>query len=214
MAEYSDEDMAQVGRDLMEEIETHSGQWPLKGWGPMDTPSEVVTDLVNMAAELRAEVDHLKHVIDRDRYVVAIVLQRIKHEIAGREWLRSDGRGPYEWDDERYKDEFSDAIDAIESAFEPLRIVAWDKSDCTKIEERVKAAREAAREILAKPHGPREMIAADLNAPPSQREIELEEKAAVQEQIIGQIEERFPDWRSYRDLIDCIDCTLHAGATR
>ncbi|SDL08047.1 hypothetical protein SAMN05428953_12671 [Mesorhizobium muleiense] len=28
------------------------------------------------------------------------------------------------------------------------------------------------------------------------------------DQIIGQIEERFPNWRSYRDLIDCIDCTL------
>lgn len=29
------------------------------------------------------------------------------------------------------------------------------------------------------------------------------------DQIIGQIEERFPNWRSYRDLIDCIECTLH-----
>lgn len=29
------------------------------------------------------------------------------------------------------------------------------------------------------------------------------------DQIIGEIEERFPNWRSYRDLIDCIDCTLH-----
>ena len=28
-------------------------------------------------------------------------------------------------------------------------------------------------------------------------------------QIIGQIEELFPNWRSYRDLLDCIECTLH-----
>lgn len=27
--------------------------------------------------------------------------------------------------------------------------------------------------------------------------------------MIGQIEERFPDWKSYRDLVDCIDVTLH-----
>lgn len=27
--------------------------------------------------------------------------------------------------------------------------------------------------------------------------------------MIAQIEERFPDWRSFRDLIDCIDVTLH-----
>lgn len=30
----------------------------------------------------------------------------------------------------------------------------------------------------------------------------------VEAQIIRQIEERFPNWPSYRDLIDCIDCTL------
>lgn len=34
------------------------------------------------------------------------------------------------------------------------------------------------------------------------------EQAAVADQLIGQIEDRFPNWRSFRDLIDCIDCTL------
>ncbi|MVB00109.1 hypothetical protein GN330_22950 [Nitratireductor sp. CAU 1489] len=34
------------------------------------------------------------------------------------------------------------------------------------------------------------------------------ERAAVSDQIIGQIEDRFPNWRSYRDLLDCIDCTM------
>ncbi len=28
------------------------------------------------------------------------------------------------------------------------------------------------------------------------------------DRMIGEIEKRFPDWKSYRDLIDCIDCTL------
>lgn len=27
--------------------------------------------------------------------------------------------------------------------------------------------------------------------------------------MVGQIEVRFPNWRSFRDLLDCIDCTLH-----
>lgn len=31
----------------------------------------------------------------------------------------------------------------------------------------------------------------------------------VADQIISKIEERFPNWRSFRDLLDCIDCTLH-----
>jgi hypothetical protein len=32
----------------------------------------------------------------------------------------------------------------------------------------------------------------------------------VADKIIGEIEKRFPGWKSYRDLVDCIDCTLHA----
>lgn len=35
------------------------------------------------------------------------------------------------------------------------------------------------------------------------------ETEAVADQIIGQIEDRFPNWRGFRDLIDCIDVTLH-----
>lgn len=35
-------------------------------------------------------------------------------------------------------------------------------------------------------------------------------KTSVADEIISQIEDRFPNWKSYRDLIDCIDCTLHA----
>lgn len=29
------------------------------------------------------------------------------------------------------------------------------------------------------------------------------------DQIIAEIEELFPNWRSYRDLVDCITCELH-----
>jgi hypothetical protein len=29
------------------------------------------------------------------------------------------------------------------------------------------------------------------------------------DQIISQIEELFPNWRAYRDLVDCITCELH-----
>ncbi|WLA80368.1 hypothetical protein [Bradyrhizobium elkanii] len=35
------------------------------------------------------------------------------------------------------------------------------------------------------------------------------ERQSPADEIIAKIEERFPNWRSYRDLIDCIDCTLH-----
>jgi hypothetical protein len=32
---------------------------------------------------------------------------------------------------------------------------------------------------------------------------------SVADQVMGDIEKRFPNWKSYRDLIDCIDVTLH-----
>lgn len=38
---------------------------------------------------------------------------------------------------------------------------------------------------------------------------DVAERPSAADQIIGQIEEHFPNWRSYRDLIDCIVCTLH-----
>lgn len=35
-------------------------------------------------------------------------------------------------------------------------------------------------------------------------------KSRAADQIVKQVEDRFPNWHSHRDLIDCIDCTLHA----
>lgn len=29
------------------------------------------------------------------------------------------------------------------------------------------------------------------------------------ERLISKIEERFPNWTAYRDLLDCIDCEIH-----
>lgn len=50
----------------------------------------------------------------------------------------------------------------------------------------------------------RAALEASRVAPVSQKEA-----ATVADKIISEIEERFPNWRGYRDLIDCIDCTLH-----
>jgi hypothetical protein len=35
-----------------------------------------------------------------------------------------------------------------------------------------------------------------------------ERRAADAERLLAEIEKRFPNWRSYRDLLDCIDATL------
>lgn len=132
----------------------------------MDDERAILLDaLATYRAEIEAATiercEQLMHVIDRDRYIVAHGVNQIRAAIDGHSWLL-EGRGPYEWDDDRYRDEFGDAVNRIEAAMEPLRRVAWDKSDCTRITERVIAAKEAASEMLKQPIGPREMIATDI----------------------------------------------------
>lgn len=141
--------------------------------------------------QVTGEIEHLRHVIDRDRYIVAAVAGSIDRAISGYQWLLGEGRGPYEWDDDRFRDEFRHAVAAIEEAAKPLLHVAWDKTDCTRIEERVEAARLAAREVLNRPVPNRVMIAADLglscayctelraSPPPGNREAVLEALEAM-----------------------------------
>ena len=145
------------------------------------------------ATNQAGEVERLTHVIDRDRYVVAHCLVAINEAVAGRTWLL-EGRGPYEWDDDDYRKEFGDALRSIREAAEPLAVVGWDKSDCTRIEERVNAARLAARELLAKKHGPREMILADIFGDPRDLEIARLTDLLATQPATSQEGKRFTSW--------------------
>ncbi|WP_257556494.1 hypothetical protein [Sphingobium sp. CFD-2] len=95
------------------------------------------------------EVERLMHVIDRDRYAAAACVNAIEFVLHTRRWLREAGRGSYAYDDERYQEEFGLAFDEIQEALHPLRRLARDKSDCTRDEEKAKAARVAGAERFA-----------------------------------------------------------------
>lgn len=95
------------------------------------------------------ETARLMHVIDRDRYAAAIVLNNIKKVLAGYSWLSEAGRGSYAYDDERYQREFGDALEAIEAALTPLGRLAFDKTDCTTDPDKVHTARQAGVERVA-----------------------------------------------------------------
>ena len=125
-------------------------------------PNQASADRI---AKLEAERDRLGHVIDRDRYVVATALGEIRKEVNGHRWLL-DGRGPYEWDDDRYRDEFSDWVGNVDRATELLAKLAFDKSDCTTVEDKVNAAKLAAREYAQQPSKPgRKVLPSDLGLP-------------------------------------------------
>lgn len=93
-----------------------------------------------------AEVVRLQHVIDRDRYVAAACLGAIEKVLSSRAHLAEPGRGSYEWDDERYQQEFGLALDEIKEALWPLRRLAKDKTDCATDPDKVVAARAAGHE--------------------------------------------------------------------
>lgn len=54
--EYTDDDMAAVGRATMAAIKANANI----GWAPADCPSEIVGDLRNERDELAAEIDRLR----------------------------------------------------------------------------------------------------------------------------------------------------------
>ena len=64
--------------------------------------------------------------------------------IRRREWLRL-GRGSYEYDDDRWRSEFSQAIDEVIEAAEPLRKIAADWSDCPTDPKEIAAALQFGR---------------------------------------------------------------------
>jgi hypothetical protein len=78
---------------------------------------------------LAARVAELEASLERDRTNVMETVNAVHSEIAGRQWLL-DGRGPYGWDDDRYKDEFAAALDAIRKPLEVLRKIGADWTNC------------------------------------------------------------------------------------
>lgn len=112
-----------------------------------------------------AGLEDMRHLLDRDRYIVAIALGHIKRALNGHRWLL-EGRGPYEWDDDRYRDEFADWVANVEAATGLLAKLAWDKDACETEADKVAAAREAARVYAVDPPvGHRTMLPSDLGLP-------------------------------------------------
>lgn len=82
----------------------------------------------------------LEAVIERDRTEVARGVHGIKAALHNYAWL-TEGRGSYEWDDDRWRDEFGRAVDLVLERLAPLERIAGDLSDSPKTQGEVEAAR-------------------------------------------------------------------------
>lgn len=69
----------------------------------------VVRDLLADLADAEARAERAEEALHRDRTGLAKALGDIVTEVRGRAWV-AESRGPYEWDDDRYKAEAGAAL--------------------------------------------------------------------------------------------------------
>ena len=77
---------------------------PSQSEGAVDTAMRIIRDLKSRLAESEERVCGLREALYREQTGLLKALNDVRKEIVSRSWLL-DGRGPYEWDDNRYKDE-------------------------------------------------------------------------------------------------------------
>lgn len=77
---------------------------------------------------------------ERDRSIIADARNAFSDALKRRTWLLQ-GRGSYEWDDDRWKDEFRQAIGELEAPMDVLSKIGVDWSLCPTSPEEIAAAR-------------------------------------------------------------------------
>lgn len=113
---------------------------------PISDPWRVLAELHAVIAAKDAEIERLKGANELDRRSLWAVVRAIDEEITGRMWL-IDGRGSYEWDDDRYRREFGWAVHALQEKLEPLRKIAHDLTNCPETEKGVDSVRRLEHRI-------------------------------------------------------------------
>jgi hypothetical protein len=103
-----------------------------------DQHATIVRDAATIE-RLRGALQEAEGANERDRTLLHRAVHDIDSEIKGRMWLL-DGRGCYEWDDDKYRQEFGWAVNAIEAKLEVLRKISGDLKNCPKSDAEVAAA--------------------------------------------------------------------------
>lgn len=99
-----------------------------------------------LAQPTAGEAQRLRAVIERDRTEVARVFHAIRKALHAHSWML-EGRGSYEWNDDKFYEEFGRAWKAVYKAADPLEKIASNLTDSPDTE----AERVAA---LARPTSP------------------------------------------------------------
>lgn len=103
----------------------------------------IVEELATLRSQLAAanqRIAGLQAVIEADRTRIIDGVNALEKALNGRFWL-TEGRGSYEWNDDRYRQEFGDAARAVLKAVEPLRKIGADLTNCPPTTDEVLKAR-------------------------------------------------------------------------
>jgi hypothetical protein len=112
-----------------------------KGWSICDDIGHKLRALLDAPAPMPAPLTHpAQMALEHDRTIVAEHVTAMKNTLQNYAWLL-DGRGSYEWDDDRYRLEFQTVCTAMQKHVEVLARIAADWSNCPTKWEEVQAAR-------------------------------------------------------------------------
>jgi len=103
---------------------------------PMNSVAAYAEMLRELASAERQRVAVALSAIEYDRTKVSEAVTAMKDALHQREWLK-EGRGSYEWDDDRWHDEFAAAYDEIFEAMKPLEKIAADWTLCSRDSETI-----------------------------------------------------------------------------
>ncbi len=96
--------------------------------------------------DTRARIAELEELIEGERSLVEKAVRACKEAIGRRIWLM-ESRGSYEWDDDRFRSEFAQALNEAKDPLDKLSKVAYDRSNCPEATERARKAQAQAFRI-------------------------------------------------------------------
>ncbi|WP_119920304.1 hypothetical protein [Mesorhizobium sp. DCY119] len=120
---------------------------------PQPAPSSADAGMLAALKEenerLTKERDAARQSLEHDRAVVITASNEFNDAFARRSWLL-DSRGPYEWGDDRYRDEFRGAYDELAAPMSKLRKIGADWANCPVDHDEIMRSRQNWQERAEK----------------------------------------------------------------
>lgn len=103
--------------------------------------ADALSTIREKLAAVEGERDAARQALEHDRAKVITACNQFNDAFARRSWLL-DSRGPYEWDDDRYRDEFRGAYDELAAPMVTLTAIGKDWANCPTNHDEIMRSRQ------------------------------------------------------------------------